>query len=102
MSGDVGRVAVDIARATLVTEVRLRGSARSVRDRFPIGSDERQLAQGLLRVANAKVRAAVRDAHLAGCGTTELVRLVGVSRARIHQILVASRRHPAGGPDGRT
>lgn len=94
MNGDSGRVAVDIARATLATEVRLRGSARSVRDAFPQGSEERQLAQGMLRIADRKVRTAVVDARTAGVMPAELAAVVGVTVQRIGNII----RGPAGSP----
>ncbi|MFI1385531.1 hypothetical protein [Embleya sp. NPDC020886] len=95
MSGqdDVG-LRLDLARGTLATEVRLRGSARAVRDAFPIGSEERKLAQGLLRVANRKVLAAVRAAHTAGVAPAELAATVGVTVQRISQIIRSARIRP--------
>jgi hypothetical protein len=86
---------LDIARGALATEVRLRGSARAVRDAFARGSEERRLAQPLLHAADRQVRAAVRAAHQAGCGTAELAAVVGVSRSRIHRILNAGPAHRA-------
>ncbi|MFJ8743410.1 hypothetical protein ACIRL2_29045 [Embleya sp. NPDC127516] len=63
-----------------------------MRNAFPAGSEERRLSQGLLRIADRKVRSAVVDAHAAGVTPTELAAVLGVTAQRIGSIIRSARR----------